>query len=244
MKFFETILTIIFIFGFCKAHAENWFPVGKQNAKTIWVKKDRCEQVEGQACYDITGKDLRFHEPITQMVDDQSKPIMKPPYNATNCDSDADCELKRNALECSMGDYPTQEKNEILPGWTLACTGITGYQQKEETVLVENADLKAQVQFQDQAKNTLESQIQARTKRIGFGTRIVALMGVRNDAKNLTAEQSAGFLSTYGPIMQMLQAGALDTAKAQIEAITPDGTITTQADKDAILSEINAFLGQ
>lgn len=238
------LFILIFLFS-CSAFAvENWFPVGKENAKTVWTNKQKCEQAEGQTCFDITNKDPRFHEAQTSMVDDLSKPIMKPPYNSINCDSDSDCYDKIAALECVLGDNPQRIKNEVLPGWTVSCTGVTGYEQMEQTVLVENAALKAQVLAADQAKADTEAAIAARQKRMAFGSRMVAYMGVRNDAKSLNEAQTVSFLSTYGPIMQMFQAGAINTAKAQIEAVTPDGTITTQADKDALLAEINAFLGQ
>lgn len=245
MKIQIFIATIFFLNIYANAGTP-FFPVGKTNAKTYYKDKAKCEAQEGQACYDITGKDLRFHSVQTGEVDDPSKPIYKTKYNVTACSNSQDCANKLSAEAspfCEEGDYPQIKENSLMPGYSYFCAGITGYEQIEAQVLVEDAALKAQILAADQAKKTLEEQIQARTKRINFGTRIVALMGVRNDSKSLTAEQSASFLQTYGPIMQMLQAGALDTAKTQIEGITPDGTVTTQADKDALLAEINSYLG-
>lgn len=237
---------ITFLIGIEKASAENCFPVGKVGAKTVYTNCSKCETVEGQACFDITGESAEWLEVQTAQVDDMDKPILKPAYGSVACDSDAHCieRIEAGDIACLNGDYRVTEKNSVLPGFTVYCTGVTGYEQKTVTAAVVNEALKTQVQAARAAEQADEAAIQARTKRIGFGVRMIALIGVRNDAKNLTNEQSKTFLTSYGPIMQLLQAGAIDTAKAEIEALTPDGTLTTQADKDAILAEINAFLTQ
>jgi hypothetical protein len=199
-----------------------------------------------QVCFDISNKDPRFHDAQTSMIDDMTKPIYKPKYNIENCDSDSDCQTKQAVKsDCTNGDFTQYEKNNFpIPGYSLFCIGITGYEQKEQTILVVNQAKKTEVEAADAAKAQLENDIAERMKRASFGQRMIAYMGVRNDAKNLTEQQTTQFLSTYGGLMQLFQAGAIDTAKAQIEGITPDGTLVTQADKDALLSEINAYLGQ
>jgi len=239
--------TIILILLFTNSvfAAGNWFPIGKNGAKTIYTQNPKCEMVEGQKCFDITNKDPRFHETQTSMVDDPSKPIMKAPYNSINCDSSNDCNAKilDGSITCIASDNPSYVKNPVLPGFTMSCTGIAGYEQMQQTILVENAALKTSVQAADATKATQESAMAVRMKRIGFGVQMIAFIGIRNDEKSLSEAQSVTFLTTFAPIMQLLQAGALDTAKVQIEGITPDGVLTTQADKDAILAEINAFIG-
>lgn len=85
-----------------------------------------------------------------------------------------------------------------------------------------------------------EEEIALRVKRQEFGRRLIAIISIRNDAKSFTQAQIEQFASDYAAINTALLNGSIATAKAQITAITPDGTITTQGDKDALLNEINA----
>jgi len=238
---------ITFLFCATGFAVENFFPVGKENAKTVYTKQAKCEQVEGQPCFDVSNKDPRWHEAVVQTVDDQSKPIYKPKYNLKACSTANDCQTKMSAEGqdyCQNGDMMAYEKNQVMPGYSYFCYGITGYEQKQQTVLVENSDLKAQVLAAEQEKKQLEEQIAERRKKIAFGQRMIAYMGVLNDSKNLSVAQSQQFLQEVAPVMQLFQAGAIETAKDAISGITPDGTVITQADKDALLAEVNSYLGQ
>lgn len=154
----------------------NWFPVGKEGAKTVYSDKAQCELAEGQTCYDVTGKDLRYHT----VVDGQ---------------------------------------------------------------LVEDAALKEEVLDGDEVQEIAEMAIAQKLRNMEFGKRILAIVAIRNDSKNLQPADVVSLSNTYAPIQALLLNGSIATAKAQIEAITPDGTLVTQADLDAILAEINAYLG-
>jgi len=85
-----------------------------------------------------------------------------------------------------------------------------------------------------------EIEITLRVKRMDFGRRLIAIMSIRNDAKEFTQEEIVQFMADYSDINTALLNGSIVTAKAMIQAITPDGTITTQGDKDALLNEITA----
>lgn len=85
-----------------------------------------------------------------------------------------------------------------------------------------------------------EDSITTRIKRMEFGKRIIAIMSIRNDAKSLDTAQITQFAADYADINVALQNGSIATAKALINAITPDGTITTEADKTALIDEITA----
>ncbi len=167
----------------------NWFPVGKSGAKTTYVSKSDCEYAEGQACYDITGKDLRYH---------------------------------------------TLQEVQV---------GVDGENPIMETQLLEDAGLKASVLASDAALASSDAAIAQKLKNMEFGKRVLAIVSIRNDAKSLQPADVLSISNTYAPIQALLLSGSIATAKAQIEAIIPDGTLVTQADLDAILAEINAYLG-
>lgn len=200
----------------------------------------------GEDCFNCVEKDCRFQDKQTTNVDDTTKPIYKPKYNIENCDSDADCQTKQGSKnDCTSGDYTAYEKNSPpIPGYSLYCIGISGYEQKEVKVLVENAAEKTSVEAADAAKAQLRADIGAMKAHIKFGNRMIAYIGARNMAKSLTTAQVKTVVETYSTIQALLASGSIATAKVEIEAVTPDGTLITQADKDAILAEVNAYLGQ
>jgi hypothetical protein len=168
----------------------NWFPVGKEGANTVYAQKDVCEAQEGHACYDITGKDVRYHviQPVQVGVDELGAPVYEPQ-------------------------------------------------------LVEDPDLKAQVEAADAAEAAQDMAISEKMANMHFGQKVLALIAVRNDAKSLQPADIVSLTTAYATIQSLLLSGSIATAKAQIEAITPDGTLVTQADKDSILAAINDYLG-
>lgn len=90
------------------------------------------------------------------------------------------------------------------------------------------------------AKQQLENAIALRIKRQDFGRRLIAIITIRNDVKNLTSQQEEQIATSFASINSALLNGRIDNAKADIQAIVPDGTLVTQADIDAILAEIVA----
>lgn len=87
-----------------------------------------------------------------------------------------------------------------------------------------------------------EIEIALRIKRIEFGKRLIAIMSIRNDAKNLTTPQIIQLVTDFSDINTAWANGSIATSRALVDAITPDGTILTTADKTAILAEIDANL--
>lgn len=178
---------------------------------------------------------------VPVMEDDLSKPVWASRSMVEPCDGEQDCINKMAEKECSDPRIPYRnaENTEI---W---CNTITGFEQME-TGSFEIVEDPAKKSLYDAAKveaETKKAQIAAAVMAMDKGREIIALMGIRNNAKGLSVGQVKQFLNTFGDIKAMLESGALITAKEEIEAITPDAIITTQADKDAILAEINSFLG-
>ena len=151
----------------------NWFPFGKEGANKTYSSQSDCESSEGQACYDITGKDIRYHE----VVDGE---------------------------------------------------------------LVENAETKSTVLAADAVKATYEAALNVRMSRQTKALRVIALIGHLNEQKNLTQEQVISFAQTYSGIQLMLLGLSIPTARAMIAAVVADGVIVTEADKTALLAEIDS----
>jgi len=238
------MMLIAFLIGVEKATA-NWYPVGKAGATKTYGTKDSCETKEGQECFDVTGVDRRYKEVQPSQQDDLTKPIFKAPYNVENCDSDTHCGglMQAKEAECTNGDYSQYQKNAVLPGYTIYCTGVTGYEQKTVNVIVDNAALKTSVEAADAQKAADDAALAAVAADAAFGNRMIAYVGARVRSKSLNLTDTKQVLSDYSAVIGLLRAGSITHAKTEIEGLTPDGTRISQADKDALLAEINAYLG-
>jgi len=93
------------------------------------------------------------------------------------------------------------------------------------------------------AEKTKIAGIEAALLAVEGGKRIVAYMNALNYAKGLTTAQVKTVLqdADLSLIKSLLESGSLVTAKEEIEAYTPDGTLVTQGDKDAIIAELTAM---
>lgn len=90
------------------------------------------------------------------------------------------------------------------------------------------------------AASAAEVALQARVSKFTKAQRVIALIGLRNEAKNLTSDQVVSVLTTYQSILLMLLSLSIPTARAMVVAAAVDGTIMTEADRTAILAEIDA----
>lgn len=243
------MITLIIALSFCVTSygLENWFPVGKEGADTVYPRdKAKCESREEYQCFDIQGKDLRFHKLVKVSEDDKSKPIWKEYYSVESCSDMAECQEIAETKICDDEAEDTYRiiENKIMPGYSIVCTRVTGYEQIESKKLVLDETKRGQVIAEDLAKQQTNSAVAAVRKQMECGKNIQASMALRNISKGLTTDQVNTFVQTYSTVKNLLDSGALKTAKAQLESITPDGTITTAEDKTAIIGLINTCLGE
>lgn len=66
LKSFTTYVSLVFFLGFLSfltdSYSASFFPVGKLEAKKTYGVKEKCEQVEGQPCFSIIGKEVEYLE--------------------------------------------------------------------------------------------------------------------------------------------------------------------------------------
>lgn len=160
----------------------------------------------------------------------------------------SDCE-KISGEKCyDVGVYPSSVYSEIsilVDDYSkpiLNQSGeISGYEQKsEKSIQLDEAKLSAW-QSQEAIKaseRAREMAIQTAIARIECGKRVIGLLIVRNSTKSLTTGQVGQINSIYSPIKGLIDTGSLVTAKEQMLAITPDGSLIAQEDKDELLAEI------
>ena len=93
-------------------------------------------------------------------------------------------------------------------------------------------------------KAQVESGIAKAQNLRACGERVMALMLVRNQPKNLTTAQVKQVVSTYSSIKSLLGSGSLVSAREEILAVTADGVLVTDTDKTALASEVDKCLAQ
>lgn len=227
-------LFLILSFFSLTASAENWLNDSKIIAGSVEahsIQKD-CENISGEKCYELGNYPSSVYSRGYKMVDDTTKPIYEKSQEAL-CSSTSDCNSKLSALTC-----PSFEK--VKEATKVYCQALTGYEKKQEPTIVLDSSKVSQweaaktLQYQ---KDQAEAYVQLALKKIACGERVIALLVVRNQPKGLTPVQIAQMNSVYAPIKGLLETASLVTAKAQIEAVTADGMLITEADKTALAAE-------
>lgn len=251
----KTLMLFIWLLSTCSiaVAADSVLPsysaVGKEGVINTYPGergKELCEKTEGQDCFEVQGKVIGNYDVVTTQVDDMSKPIYKPNYKIEACDSPQDCQSKQDSKDpgyCEAGDYLKHEKNSLMPGYKYFCTGISSYEKKDEKTLVVNEQKKQVYDASEELKSAEAAVLAGYQKDVSFGVRMIGMIALRNRAKNLTTTQKKSLISDFRAVMDLLGAGAIPDAKAEIETIAVQDPIVTQADKDALLAEINSYLG-
>jgi hypothetical protein len=214
---------------------------------------------QGQCLEVLPSFNCEYSEIVDKMIDDETRPIHEAKSIVVACAAvlddpstteidesktlEQDCLEKEAAQICdgSQGYF----KVRVADNSEVYCTKVVGYEQKVsgEKTITENATKKAAYDSSRLASEQMEAAIASAMKAIDHGKRVIALLLVRNASKGLTTAQIEQMNSTYAEIKNLLETGSLVTAKEKIESITPDGTIVTEADKVALVLEINSFLG-
>ena len=248
MKFLSVIYLLLFFSFSAMAIGEHWVQQSKLNApEKVYRSQSDCMSATGESCFDISGKDPRFQKVESQEVDDVTKPIYKSKYAFSNCDTHQAClDMSGDkAAECLTGDSPQIEKNQApIPGYSIFCHGIEGYEKKTLSVLVEDADLKTSVLAAQKAKDDAAAAVKQIASDAKFGEYLIALVGARIRAKDLSLADTKLVLSEYAPLISLLRSGAIKHAKEEADGMTPDGARISPEDKTFILSELTAYLGQ
>lgn len=215
---------IMFLFLSFAAFA-NYIPknmVGDCSQKTVYVKASKCP---GECIRIPSPYFCQYHEIVAETV-------MKEDVEA--CVDEAECQSILASKICSTPQARTiytLEPNEVYCTWV-----------RPEQVLV-NASLKGTYESEKTVEDAQNAAVSQAKLNMECGRNVQALLVVRNAAKNLTTTQVKQVIQTYSIIKQLLDSGSLNTAKEEIQAVTPDGTLVTEEDKTALINKIDECLG-
>jgi len=239
----KLVLALAFMTASTSVLAENWAPSSKilTGSDSAYQLKGTCERVSGERCFDLGDKPPTVYSQATVQEDDTSKPNYSK-EQVTTCASADDCRAKMQAMACST-DGARAVYN--LAPMEAYCTKLTGYQQRGVDVFIlDQAKLSAHTAklSADAVQAALEVKIRKAMGEADCGRRAIALVRVRNIPKNLSKAQQKALQSGLKDANQYLHNGSLALARDEVVAITPDGTVIQQADKDAVIALLDECL--
>lgn len=232
------ILSFLLLSNIC--FAENWLNHSKilTASKEAYSLKADCERISNEKCFDLGDYPSSIYSEIDLEVDD----TLKPNYSKNeieSCVSIEDCNSK-HAVKTCLDPLEYSIKNYDL--LQVYCSKFLSYDKK----LIKSIALDAVKLSAYQAEQTTKATLQAKEAAISYaqklmacGNKVVAYMLVRNQPKALTTAQVDTLVQTYAPIKSLLETGSLTTAKEKIAAVVADGVVVTEADKTALIAEID-----
>lgn len=238
MKF---IILIILFFSFQNVFScQNFLPLSEV-VKAVNLDAGAgsvtCEQLPQEQCLCYEGINWHTAEIVDNQVDDLTKPLYSK-NEVEECSGEADCQAKLSAKECAHQDETAFTDAEFTEVW---CSRLTGYEQKIEGKKLQTSSSKlATYTATQEAAKQKELGIQAAIKAMKCGERVKALLVVRNASKGLTKPQIKQMNQAYAEIKDLLETGSLETAKDDMIAVEADGTLITEADKTALVAELDA----
>jgi hypothetical protein len=226
------------------AHASNFIPVSSvlNNTQAGYSLLADCKKASApdEVCANVEDQPISTYEVYNYQADDETKPIYSK-SNIVPCTDEADCKIKLISFECIAPSFQVMNL-ELLE---LYCASLTGYQQKTLKSIRQSSALLiaylAQKALKD-AEELQEQKLQEKIKLIDAGKRVVALLNLRNEPKNLTGEQIGQMVTTFASIKGLLETGSLKTAKYLISQVVADGVIVTDGDKTALIAELNKWI--
>lgn len=222
------ILILVFLISF-SALASNWIPVSKitQGSKIAYQLESECQKT-GEQCLDVG--DSPDHVSLGFITTEDK--FLKSQEEA--CLDEVDCESKFQALTCENFEQTKIKNLNLLEVYCVQPDG-------KKLVIDSAAIASYQAQQIAQAEQSVALAYAKKLRECGEG--VMDLLLVRNSTKNLTKGQIKQMVSSFASIKGLLETGSLNSAKEEIEAVTPDGTLVTAEDKNALISAINACLG-
>lgn len=226
--------------------ASNFIPVStiQNNTKAGYSLLADCQRASApdEICQDIGDQPLETYEVYTYEVDDESKPIYLAKQQIELCTNIADCNFKFLTFACLDESHFAVKNFDTLE---IYCTKRIGFEKKSMKSIRQSQSLLNAYNTQKTIKlaNELQEQrLQEKLKLIDAGKRVIALLNLRNESKNLTTAQVAQLITTFASIKSVLETGSLLTAKGLISQVIPDGIIITDADKSALIAELDKFI--
>lgn len=210
------------------AFASNWVPVSKIESQSAQAYQLQSEcQKSGEQCLDVGDEPEVVSKGFASIEDDWSAKTQ-----VESCEGQEACQSALEALVCEVGQaFIKGDFTEVY------CSANLGKK------LVVNSAGFASYKAQETAKAQYAAALAQAKKLRECGTQVLDLVLVRNAGKTLNTTQVKAMVGIYAPIKGLLETGSLNSAKEEVQAIEPDGTLVTVGDKAAVVSAIDSCIG-
>ena len=206
--------------------------------KTIYTRMSTCSQSHDDCIQLPEGYNCQTFSELDTEIDDLTRPLYSQ-SSSEPCQDQESCQAILAEKVCSPGESALISESFT----TVYCSSFpipAGYQKKTVKMIREDQDKKASYDAIQVAQIARESSLSAKIRQMDCGRRVMALLAISNGKKGLTKNQRKQILSQYAAIKGMLDAGSLDLAKDEIQAISPDGVLVTEGDKTELVQEIDS----
>ena len=172
------------------------------------------------------------------MVNDEARPNWATRSMVETCADEDDCKLKAKKKECLDGRWPIYNA-EFTEVW---CNKILSYEQKPSgsKIIVNDEAKKATHKAEVAAKKADQAAMAIASKALSCGKKVISRMLLQNKPKSLSKAQVRNLVKTYADIKNLLETGSLESARDDILAVAVNEPIVTQADKDALVAELDS----
>jgi hypothetical protein len=225
------------------AFAGSFIPMSKVGKSTdgitVYTKKSMCEKKYSETCINIRGFGNRvYHKIGNEMIDDISSPVWGTRSLIEACNGEQDCKDKALVKDC-VDDRIAYYNAEYSEVW---CNKITGYNKIStgRKIIVEDSTKKAQYETQKAQETADKMAMAAASKALECGKKVISRMLIQNKPKDLSKAQVRNLVKTYKDIKNLLETGSLESAREDILAVAVNEPVVTQADKDALVAELDA----
>lgn len=179
----------------------------------------------------------KYYRLIAVNQDDLNRPIFTK-NEVEACADQADCESKNGSKTCADG-----EESVIMAGdySEIYCSKNSGsYHQLSVTKVREDASLKSAYESAKVSSDAQKSAIKSKLQDMVIGREVYAAVRVANEAKGLSKGQKRQLRTDLAEIRDDLFDGSLCSARADVAALTPDGTLITASDVTTVLAMIDS----
>lgn len=259
----RSIILTLFLLAASSAHCASWIPGSKVDGSLhrdipIYLSKTKCQEHFKEKCFPMPQSyNPSYHKLDEEMVDDETKPQWASRSMIESCTSESnckdmsiaknkakpsDCEADDSRLECSVDNCITDRSSYYNKEYSeVWCGKITGYLKKKSGVkiILEDETKKQAYKTQEAARLADEAAMAIASKALSCGKKVISRMLLQNKPKGLKKAQVRNLVKTYKDIKDLLDTGSLESAREDILAVAINEPIVTQADKDALVSELD-----
>jgi hypothetical protein len=238
----KKLFLVLFFLSLKVQAVPNWYPVGKTDAKTVYMDKSKCEKIEKQECFNVFSKNRYTHS--VSEIDDINSPIYREISESPvqiSCQDIEDCKSKMGGVcDADEGSQPAITDDDswlsffgITDPYFVYCAKITSY--KKIKALVLDSAKKAAIDAAKAAKKAQKDLEKSGDEALKTGQKIKATMVGMIKVKALPKAQRKQLRGDLKSIIEALNVGSIDIAIDEIKALPEDGTVVTAEAKALIL---------